>query len=122
MLFLFPIPTSFELKVFYFNLCTLLAILLLISGSDVRYALPYKIYDYLSVKKPILAVAPENSAVAEIMRQINCGRFASINSKDSILTNLRVMIEENSEYSFSGVEQYTWDKICHKYVEIIDNI
>ena len=97
-------------------------ILLLISGSDVRYALPYKIYDYLSVKKPILAVAPENSAVAEIMRQINCGRFASINNKDSILTNLRVMIEENSEYSFSGVEQYTWDKICHKYVEIIDNI
>ena len=97
-------------------------ILCLLSGSDVRYAIPFKIYDYLSVKRPIFAVAPGNSAVAEIMSKIDCGRLALIDNKDSILTNLRAMLMENPNYSFSGAEQYTWDNIGYRYKEVIDRI
>ena len=35
----------------------------MLSGSNVKYAIPYKIFDYISVQRPILAVAPKNSEV-----------------------------------------------------------
>jgi glycosyltransferase involved in cell wall biosynthesis len=112
-------PVSYKRMIRYLKYAD---ILLLLSGSDVRYAIPYKIYDYLSVKKPIFAIAPENSAVAEIMSQIDCGRLASIDNEDSILKNLRAMLMENPDYSFSGAEQYTWHNIGNRYIEVIDRI
>ncbi|MEA1901779.1 MAG: glycosyltransferase [Thermodesulfobacteriota bacterium] len=97
-------------------------ILFLPSGSEFRYAIPFKFYDYLSVKRPILAVAPENSAVAEMMSQIDCGRLALINSEESILKNLRKMFSTEEEYAHSGSEQYTWDKIGDKYIAVLEGI
>jgi len=97
-------------------------ILFLPSGSDFSYAIPFKFFDYLSVKRPIFAVAPENSAVAELMSQIDCGRFARINSEESILRNLRAMIHTEVGYSYSGSDQYTWEKIGDKYIGVIDNV
>ncbi len=49
-------------------------ILFLPSGFDVKYAIPFKLFDYLSVKRPIFAVAPRNSAVAALMNQIDYRR------------------------------------------------
>jgi len=97
-------------------------ILFLPSGSDVSYAIPFKFFDYLSVKRPILAIAPENSAVAEMMNQIDCGRLALINSEESILKNLRTMLHEEKEYTFSHAQQYTWEEIGRKYLEVIDEV
>jgi len=97
-------------------------ILLLISGSRVNYAVPFKFFDYLSVKRPILAIAPEDSGVADIMNDIDCGRVASLNSRASITENLRRMLFENKTYTFSGSRKYTWDEVGQRYVEIIDCI
>lgn len=97
-------------------------ILFLPSGSDVSQCIPFKFYDYLSVERPMLAVAPQRSAVAELMNKIDCGRLALINSQESILTNLRAILFENKEYTYSGAQQYTWDESARKYIQIIDNI
>jgi glycosyltransferase involved in cell wall biosynthesis len=97
-------------------------LLLLISGSDVNYAIPYKLFDYLSVKRPIFAVAPENSAVADIMKKIDCGRFANIKSEKSILENLRMMLFVEEQYTFKGAELYTWDKIGNMYINVIEQL
>ena len=97
-------------------------ILFLPSGSDVSYAIPFKFFDYLSVKRPILAIASASSAVAELMTQIDCGRFARINSEESILRNLRAMIRAEAEHSYSGSDQYAWGKIGDKYIGVIDNV
>jgi glycosyltransferase involved in cell wall biosynthesis len=97
-------------------------ILFLPSGSEVNYAIPFKFYDYLSVKKPIFAVAHEDSAVAELMKTIDCGCVAKIGSEESIVTNLRKIISENRQYSFSGANQFTWNEIACKYSAVIDNL
>jgi len=97
-------------------------ILFLPSGSDFSYAIPFKFFDYLSVKRPIFAVAPESSAVAELMDSLDCGRFAPINSEESILRNLRAIISTEVEYSYSGSDQYAWKKIGDKYIGVIDNV
>ena len=97
-------------------------ILFLPSGSDVKYAIPFKFYDYLSVKRPIFAVAPADSAVAELMNKIDCGEIAPINSEKAIFDKLRMMLLDKKEYTYSGIQQYTWDEISHKYLQIIDKV
>jgi glycosyltransferase involved in cell wall biosynthesis len=96
--------------------------LLLISASNVRYAIPLKFFDYLSARKPIFAIAAEDSAVADLMSEIDCGRLALINNEESILDNLRKMIFQQKEYTFSGAERYVWEKIGNRYLEVIENV
>jgi len=95
-------------------------ILFLPSGSDVKYAIPFKLFDYLSVRRPILAIAPRDSAVGALMNQIDCGRLASEDIQDSIRQTLHEMITENKTYSFSGLEQFDWQAIAKKYACIIN--
>lgn len=97
-------------------------ILFLPSGSDVNYAIPYKFFDYLSVKRPIFTVAPRNSAIAQLMNRIDCGRLAFEDSQESIQKTLCKMITENETYSFSGFEQFSWDEISKKYEDVINRL
>ena len=97
-------------------------ILFLISAAHVRYAIPLKFFDYLSVRRPILAVAGEDSAVAELMNEIDCGRLALINNEESIVETLREMLQNQKEYSFTGAENYTWNEIGIKYLKVIDRV
>jgi glycosyltransferase involved in cell wall biosynthesis len=95
-------------------------ILFLPSGSDVSYAIPFKFFDYLSVERPIFAVAPENSAMAELMNKIDCGRLAFINNEQSIFVNLQTLLLENKEYTYACSREFTWEEIGRKYMRIID--
>ena len=97
-------------------------LLLLISGSDVRYALPFKFFDYISVKKPILAIAIDNSEVQYMMNKVDCGKFALINEEEAILSKLRTMLNEQNNYTFAGANEYTWEKIGIKYTRVIEEV
>jgi glycosyltransferase involved in cell wall biosynthesis len=97
-------------------------ILVLIIGLSMSYSISYKFFDYLSVNRPILAVVPENSAMVDLMNEIDCGRWADINSDESILDNLRQMLLENKRYNFSGAEKYTWEALAKKYGNLIDHV
>lgn len=97
-------------------------ILLLLSGSDVRYAIPFKFFDYISVKRPILAISHENSGVQYMMNNIDCGRCCLMNSEESILTNLRSMLIEQNKYTFAGSEGYTWENIGFEYIKVIKEV
>lgn len=97
-------------------------ILFLPSGANVSYAIPFKFYDYLSVKRPILAVAPEDSAVAKLMNEIDCGHLALIDNQVSVQNILQNMLLEEKKYTFKGVEKYTWNSIGEKYRMIINEL
>jgi glycosyltransferase involved in cell wall biosynthesis len=97
-------------------------ILFLPSGSDVTYAIPFKFYDYLSVKRPILAVAPKNSAIANLMQHIDCGYLAFVDKEASISEGLKTMLIEDPNYTYSGREKYTWQSAAGKYLELIKQI
>ena len=97
-------------------------ILVLIIGQDMSYSISYKFFDYLSVKRPILAIAPRGSAIAELMDEIDCGRLAFIDSEVSIQQSLEKIIVEDKRYSFSGMGKYNWNEIAKKYINVIDNL
>jgi len=97
-------------------------ILFLPSGSDVKYAIPFKFFDYLSVKRPIFAIVSRNSAIADLMRQIDCGKLAYIDDQNSIQQTLHEMVSEDRTYSFSGLEQFDWQAIAKAYSDIINRL
>ena len=94
-------------------------ILYLPQGDEVKYAISYKFYDYLSVQRPIVSVTSLDSATAEIMREIDCGEIAELFNDDSVYEAIKKILIEKKEYSFSGKQNYTWEVISKKYLELL---
>jgi glycosyltransferase involved in cell wall biosynthesis len=97
-------------------------ILLLILGEQMDYAVSYKMYDYLSMKKPVLAIVPEGSQVSSIIQKVGCGEYARIDDPDDIITKLRYVLEDQSKYSFNDIEAYSWDQLGNEYTQILDTV
>ncbi len=97
-------------------------ILTLITGYRINYAVPYKFFDYLSVKRPVLSIVPESSAMNDLMVDMDCGEVGYINNVDSVTTALKKLIQGDRSYTFYGAEKYTWDNAAQKYCRIIEKI
>jgi hypothetical protein len=97
-------------------------ILFLPSGDDAAYAVPFKFFDYLSARRPILAVAPKHSSVYRLMQSIDCGEFAEFGEPAAILEALRTLIRRSKSYTFSGSEQFLWKNAASKYRTVIDRV
>jgi len=95
-------------------------VLVLLSGRDVRYALPFKLYDYLSVQRPILAIAPEDSAVQEFMAGGCYGEYASIDDEGAIEAALKRLLQDGAGYDFSQARRYTWDNVAAAYGRVLE--
>jgi glycosyltransferase involved in cell wall biosynthesis len=97
-------------------------ILVLIVGDKMSYSVSYKFYDYLSVRRPILALVPRNSQMVEMMESIDCGQYAYADDPDSVYASIREMLLGTRKYSFSGAEQYTWREAAFKYNDLIATV
>lgn len=97
-------------------------ILFLPSGDEVRYAVPFKFFDYLSTRQPILAVASTKSTVKQLMESIDCGEFAEFGNMVAIETALSVLLRKEKHYSFSGADQYTWTEAGRRYHKFIERL
>lgn len=95
-------------------------ILFLIVGSAMDYSISYKFYDYLSVKRPILAIIPENSTMESMMKQLDCGEVGYIDDYGSIQDALKKLLIKNHSYTFRGAEKFTWDMAAEKYCRVIN--
>lgn len=97
-------------------------ILFLPSGSEVNYAIPFKFYDYLSARRPILAVATEQSSVARLMREVDCGEFATLGDVTSVRNALKRLIRPERNYSFAGAERFRWEHSAEQYMLLIERV
>ena len=96
-------------------------ILFLPSGDDVAYAVPFKFFDYLSVRRPILAVAPSKSSVATLMRQVDCGEHAEFGNEADIRKALGALIRKDRPYSYQGSQRFLWKNAASQYNRVIQS-
>jgi glycosyltransferase involved in cell wall biosynthesis len=94
-------------------------IMLIILGEEMDYAVSYKMYDFLCVQKPVLAIVPNGSENARFVKQVGCGEYADINDPVDIRNKLERMINKPIQCEFKNIEEYTWKSLGNKYVEII---
>ena len=59
-------------------------ILYLSQGDYHRDCVPYKLTDYLTIRKPILAVTSFDSATYDLMQEVDCGIAVDMDDIDSI--------------------------------------
>jgi glycosyltransferase involved in cell wall biosynthesis len=95
-------------------------ILFLPSGEEHAYAIPFKFFDYISVRRPILAVAPLNSSINQLMDDIDCGEFAELGSQDGVARALERLLDKEKQYTFEGSEQFRWENSAQQYIKIIN--
>lgn len=89
------------------------------SGTDVNYALPYKVFDYLATGRPILALTPKDSELADFVNLHKLGYIASPDDPSSIITALLNCIE--SDISVPPPE-FCWTSIAHSYIEFLERL
>jgi glycosyltransferase involved in cell wall biosynthesis len=97
-------------------------VLFLPSGSTVDYAIPFKFYDYLRARRPILALTPAASELGSIMKIVDCGETADICDPAAIETALAKMIRDERIYTFRGAEAYTWATAVQNYAELLARV
>ncbi len=97
-------------------------ILYLPSGQEVAYALPFKVFDYLSVRRPILAVTPSHSAAARLVRNLRCGEVSEEDTEESIAAAIELLLSTSTNYDYSGIQGFSWQKIALQYDSLLQNM
>jgi len=101
---------------------------LLVMGLNSRGAelIPGKLYEYLSVKKPILAIDKINSHLGRIVNRTNSGKVVS--GKDAIA---KTILEYYNNFYHGGIshnpnyreiERYNYKNICKELSFLLDDL
>ncbi len=65
------------------------ALLLVVDeAKESEEIVPGKVYEYVGVKRPIIAIAPQNSAIAELIKETNSGKIAHQSEVELIANNV----------------------------------
>ncbi len=95
--------------------------LLVISGDQMAYSIPYKLYDYLAACKPILAVASQRSAVARFMREHSVGRCvdaADVTELGRVLEEL-LLGSDRPVIDDKTISAYLWSTLAEQYLHVL---
>lgn len=91
--------------------------------------LPSKVADYAQVGRPLLTVSPENSTLADLMRQTKAGEFANCNKPQDIANALMLLytswhkdrLSENYPSNFLW-QRFSPESIVKKYEEMFNHL
>ena len=85
-----------------------------------------KIFEYLMAKRPVLAIAPSNGDLAEIIRQTNSGVVVDFDNKTllkkTILDLYSKFKSNNLAVDSTNIEQFHRKQLTKKVAEIINQI
>ncbi len=104
-------------------------ILVLIKQANPLYdgIVPGKLYEYIGVRRPILALAPEGEASA-IVRKYRRGEVARQDDPRAIADKLKLMVEKHrngtleTDYDLSPVAEYRRDVLTDRLAERLDSL
>ena len=85
-------------------------------GSE--YIIGGKMYEYLRLKKPVLAVVPDDSEVADIIGACGCGETVNSVRAQDIAAALLKIVHGNARYSFRNIQQYERKVLADKFIDV----
>ena len=96
-------------------------ILYLSQGKDHSLSVPYKLIDYLTIGKPILAVTSLNSATYNFMKDLDCGIAANIEDPEAIYKALKEILIDERRFTYKGIEKYSLENLGEEFYKIVCN-
>lgn len=79
-----------------------------------------KVYEYLRLKKPILALVPENGEAAELINNTKSGNVISPHNIVKICKTLEEWITGNTNFEFSGIETYSRENQARQFLDLLN--
>ncbi len=79
-----------------------------------------KVYEYLRLKKPILALVPENGEAAELINITKSGKVISPHNTVKICRTLEEWIAGNITFEFTGIETYSRENQARQLLDVLN--
>ncbi|MFH1674147.1 MAG: glycosyltransferase [Pseudomonadota bacterium] len=103
-------------------------VLVVLLANGYPHVVPQKLYNYLALNKPILAIVPPNGYAASIVQETNSGVVVSPDDISGIADSLTELHEQWRSGSFgikvndAAVRKYRRDELTRKLSVVFDNI
>ncbi len=87
-----------------------------------RYTGGSKLYEYLRLRKPILALLSEDSEAAETIQHADAGVVVESNEHEKIARTLKNWMENPPNFSFIGIERFSRENQAQAFIEFFEQI
>jgi glycosyltransferase involved in cell wall biosynthesis len=97
-------------------------LLLAVSGREMLYSIPYKVFDYLAISRPMLALGPKESALSEFVQALPLAEFADFEDKNAIRNALQALLTRftrGTNRPMVGFEDFEWARLARNYAELV---
>jgi glycosyltransferase involved in cell wall biosynthesis len=95
-------------------------VLLAVVSEHMTYSVPYKIYDYMAAGRPILALAPRDAALYELLADSDAGHCVEPADIDGIAQTLEKILFGAAAPARSRLERFRWSNLAQDYLNAID--
>lgn len=93
---------------------------------NVSGIIPGKLFEYLAVKRPILAIGPSNAASGEIIIECKAGSITDFDEKEDLKKNIMAFYnlykEGNLKVESESIEPYSRKNLAKKYAGLLDQL
>jgi glycosyltransferase involved in cell wall biosynthesis len=79
------------------------------------YSVPYKIYDYMAAGRPILALAPRDAALHELLADSDAGSCVEPADIDGIERGLERMLFSTAPPARTRIDRFRWSNLAQQY-------
>jgi glycosyltransferase involved in cell wall biosynthesis len=97
-------------------------VLLAVVSDHMTYSVPYKIYDYMAAGRPILALAPRDAALHELLADSGAGRCVEPTDIDGIGQALEKILFSAAPASRTRIDRFRWSNLAGDYLNAIEAV
>lgn len=97
-------------------------VLLALVSEHMTYSTPYKVYDYMAAGRPILALAPPQAALHELLAESGAGEGAEPQDIDGICRALERMLFDPPPAAPARIDRFRWVNLAHQYQAAIETV
>jgi len=97
-----------------------------INSEDTKAIIPGKLFEYLVSKRPILAIGPESSDIARILKETNTGHYFNYDAyeaiKSLVLNHFEKYKKNNLKVSERNIEKYHRKSLTKSLATLINEL
>jgi hypothetical protein len=97
-------------------------VLLAIVSEHMTYSTPYKVYDYMASGRPILALAPGDAALHDLLAESGAGESVDPRDIPGIEEALERMLFAPSASNAARIDRYRWVNLAQQYRGAIESV
>ncbi|HEX6639278.1 MAG TPA: glycosyltransferase [Steroidobacteraceae bacterium] len=97
-------------------------VLLAVVSEHMTYSTPYKVYDYMAAGRPILALAPPEAALHDLLAESGAGESVEARDIAGIERVLEKMLFDPSPANAARIDRYRWVNLAQQYRAVIDTV